>query len=212
MRIIHPSQPVAADTPSGTERRLLYFVNLGVLGDVPKGKQTLEWFGDALAGKRRMLAGVERRHRDCAPRLRVHAALYTLAARQRLDRRDHGGRRLLRRVRFARVDLSSGKTHVHALVLSLPQGESRASLIGSRRNRDEVLKWIGVPVRFAQSIAGAAVPQRFRNTLLVGKKRELPQQVARSDRLPRHVLGDREAHHVAGGGHVLQEPNDLFGR
>lgn len=62
---------------------------------------------------------------------------------------------------------------------------------------------------YCRSGGTAEVPQ---HAFSRQEARELPQQVARSDRLPRHVLGDREAHHVAGGGHVLQEPNDLFGR
>jgi len=45
---------------------------------------------------------------------------------------------------------------------------------------------------------------------LAGEKRELPQQVARRDRFPRDVLGDREAHDAAGSGDVLQEPDDVL--
>jgi hypothetical protein len=45
--------------------------------------------------------------------------------------------------------------------------------------------------------------------ILVGKERQLPQQVASRDRFPRHVFGNGEANDVAGSGNILQKPNDL---
>src|SRR5256885_8685565 len=52
----------------------------------------------------------------------------------------------------------------------------------------------------------------FTEVTLAGKKRELPQHVARRDRFPRHVLGNCEANDVAGSGNILQKPNYLVGR